>query len=97
VHLATNQSDLSPVSSDLGLAIAPTITLAQAPRAPTVVFVPGGTTGTLEAAADPATLAYVKTASAKARFTTSVCTGSVVLGANSPTAHRRMAGMALGW
>ncbi|NBU29365.1 MAG: hypothetical protein EBS42_14490 [Caulobacteraceae bacterium] len=72
VHLATNQSDLSPVSSDLGLAIAPTITLAQAPRAPTVVFVPGGTTGTLEAAADPATLAYVKTASAKARFTTSV-------------------------
>jgi len=89
VHLATNQSDLSPVPSDLGLAIAPTITLAQAPREPTVVFVPGGTTGTLEAAANPATLAYVKTASARARFTTSVCTGSVVLGAAGLLKGRR--------
>jgi putative intracellular protease/amidase len=81
VHLATNQADLSPVPSDLGLAIAPTITLAQAPKAPTVVFVPGGTTGTLEAAADPSTLSYLKGASQQARFTTSVCTGSVILGA----------------
>ena len=81
VHLVTNQPNLAPVPSDLGLAIAPTTTLADAPKAPTVLFVPGGTTGTLAAAADPATLAFLRDRSAAARFTTSVCTGSVILGA----------------
>jgi cyclohexyl-isocyanide hydratase len=81
VHLVTNQPNLDPVPSDLGLAIAPTITLADAPKAFDVVFVPGGTTGTLEAAADPATLAFLRDRSASARFTSSVCTGSVILGA----------------
>ncbi|MFA7261671.1 MAG: DJ-1/PfpI family protein [Caulobacter sp.] len=81
VHLVTNQSNLAPVPSDLGLAIAPTTTLVDAPKAPTVLFVPGGTTGTLAAAADPATLVFLRDRSAAARFTTSVCTGSVILGA----------------
>jgi putative intracellular protease/amidase len=81
IHLATNQADLSPVVSDLGLAIAPTCRLADAPRDPTVLFVPGGTHGTLDAASDPATIAFLRDRAACSRYVSSVCTGSVILGA----------------
>ena len=81
VHLATTGADLSPVASDLGLAIAPTCRLADAPKAPTVLFVPGGSTGTLAAAQDPAVIEFLRERAPKTRFVTSVCTGSVILGA----------------
>jgi cyclohexyl-isocyanide hydratase len=46
-----------------------------------VLCVPGGTTGTLRAMQDAETLAFLRSRGQKARWVTSVCTGSLVLGA----------------
>lgn len=81
VDLVTTGADLSPVASDLKLAVAPTATLAQYRRDPTVVFVPGGTAGTMEAMRDKAVLDFLRESEKSARFVTSVCTGSLVLAA----------------
>ncbi|MGN6487654.1 MAG: DJ-1/PfpI family protein [Devosia sp.] len=81
MHVVTTQPDLSPVSSDLGLMVQPTTTMADCPADLTVLFVPGGTSGTIAAARDPAVLAFVADRAARARYVTSVCTGSLVLGA----------------
>lgn len=89
VHLVSNQEDLSPVPSDLGLAIQPTTTLRDCPADLTVLFVPGGTTGTVAAARDPATLAFLHDRASRAEWITSVCTGSLVLGAAGVLKGRR--------
>lgn len=81
VHLVTNQPDLSPVASDLGLAIQPTKTLAECPEHLTVLFTPGGTLGTLAAAEDPATLKFLTSRAQSAECISSVCTGALILGA----------------
>ena len=81
VHLVTNQSDLRPVQSDLGLSIAPTRTLADCPADLTILFVPGGTTGTLAAAGDARTIGFVRDRARLANYVTSVCTGALILGA----------------
>jgi putative intracellular protease/amidase len=81
VHLVTNQPDLTPVKSDLGLAITPTVTMADCPADLTVLFVPGGSNGTCNAMEDPATLLFLADRGARAGFVTSVCTGSLLLAA----------------
>jgi putative intracellular protease/amidase len=81
VHLVTNQADLRPVASGAGLAIEPTLTMADCPHELTVLFVPGGTTGTIAAARDPATVEFIRDRASRARFVTRVCTGSQILGA----------------
>lgn len=80
IHLVTNQSDLRPVPSDLGMAIQPTIIMAECPKDLTLVFCPGGTSGTLAAARDKATIDFIRDRAKQARFVTSVCTGSLILG-----------------
>jgi cyclohexyl-isocyanide hydratase len=72
---------MSPVVSDTQLAIMPTMTLAQAPRDLDILFVPGGGQGTLDAMQDEALLAFVADRGSRAQWITSVCTGSLVLGA----------------
>jgi putative intracellular protease/amidase len=81
VELVTNQPTLAPVASDLGLAIQPTATLNTAFARPTVLFVPGGSLGTVAAMEHEPTLDYLVERAADARLITSVCTGSLVLGA----------------
>lgn len=81
VELVTNQPTLAPVASDLGLAIQPTATLNTAFARPTVLFVPGGSLGTVTAMEHAPTLEYLVDRAAEARLITSVCTGSLVLGA----------------
>jgi cyclohexyl-isocyanide hydratase len=81
VHLVTNQESLAPVASDLGLAIQPTTTLKDCPPDIDILFAPGGTAGTIVAARHAPTLAFLAERGPKARFTTSVCTGSLILGA----------------
>jgi len=54
--------------------------LADVPR-PDLLVVPGGVAGTLAAARDPEILDWVRTAHSSSRYTTSVCTGSLILGA----------------
>jgi cyclohexyl-isocyanide hydratase len=79
VHLVAKT--MEPVMTDTGLAILPSATFADAPKTPTVLFVPGGTHGTLAAIEDRQTLAFVKAQGEAAQYVTSVCTGSLVLAA----------------
>ena len=81
VHLVTNQPDLTPVKSDLGLAIAPTVSMADCPADLTLLFVPGGSNGTCNAMEDPGTLAFLADRGSRARYVTSACTGSLLLAA----------------
>ncbi len=50
-------------------------------RQPDILLVPGGTVGTLQAAEDPDILDWVKRAHETSQWTTSVCTGALILGA----------------
>lgn len=81
VELVSNQSTLDPVKSDLGLAIAPTARLGDAFETPTVIFAPGGGAGTLDAMEHAATVEYLRDRGSRAKIVTSVCTGSLLLGA----------------
>jgi cyclohexyl-isocyanide hydratase len=80
VHLVTNGPNLSPVASDLGLAISPTVTMADCPRDLTILFTGGGLQGTLNAMKDAATIDFMADRAARAKYITSVCTGSLILG-----------------
>lgn len=80
VHLVTTGADLAPVGSDLGLAIAPTVRLEDVPKNLDVLFVPGGTQGTLSVMRDTRTMDWIRDRASRAKHITSVCTGSMVLG-----------------
>ncbi|WP_370962692.1 DJ-1/PfpI family protein [Amycolatopsis sp. cg9] len=68
------------VGTDTPLRVAPSHTFDEVP-APYALLVPGGTVPTLRAMADERLLAWLRTAAAGAELVTSVCTGSLVLGA----------------
>ncbi|QHL91920.1 DJ-1/PfpI family protein [Sphingomonas changnyeongensis] len=71
----------APMTSDTGVTILPTATFDECPRDLTVLFVPGGTAGTLAAMQDAETRAFVADRGGRAQYVTSVCTGALVLGA----------------
>ncbi len=71
--------DLAPVKSDSGLAIVPTTTIALAPPLD-VVVVPGGF-GQIAMMSDQVVLDFLRRQATTARYLTSVCTGSLLLGA----------------
>ncbi len=77
VHLAWKTRD--PVTSDSRMTFVPNATLAECPPLD-VVFVPGGT-GITALLDDPEVLAFLRQHGASARYVTSVCTGSLLLGA----------------
>ncbi|MDD1954320.1 DJ-1/PfpI family protein [Pseudomonas sp. 8209] len=79
IHIVAKS--LEPVTSDAGLTVVPNATFETCPRDLTVLFAPGGTDGTLAAASDPATLAFFADRGARAKYITSVCSGSLILGA----------------
>jgi transcriptional regulator GlxA family with amidase domain len=62
--------------------------LADVPR-PDVIVVPGGVEGTFAAARDEEILGWVRGVHEHTRFTTSVCTGSLILGAAGVLAGRK--------
>ncbi len=68
-----------PVSTDAGFALLPTATFTDAAQ-PDILCVPGGF-GTQDAMEDEATMAWVRHAAVAATWVTSVCTGSLLLGA----------------
>ena len=72
---------LEPVTSDAGVTIIPHATFETCPRDLTVIFAPGGTDGTIAAAKDQATLAFMADRGSRATYVTSVCSGSLILGA----------------
>jgi cyclohexyl-isocyanide hydratase len=79
VHLVGKTAE--PVTSDTGVTITPTATFADCPKDLTVLFAPGGTAGTLAALQDAETRAFMADRGSRARYVTSVCTGSLILGA----------------
>ena len=79
VHLVAKTRD--PVRSDTGLVIVPSLTLDECPRDLDLICVPGGTRGTLAAMEDDETMRFLKDRGSRAKHVTSVCTGSLLLGA----------------
>ncbi|MEZ2590177.1 DJ-1/PfpI family protein [Pantoea agglomerans] len=71
--------DLQPVRSDRGLSILPTTTFADCPPLD-VICVPGGP-GQIALMSDDVTLNFLRQQADQAKWVTSVCTGSLVLGA----------------
>jgi cyclohexyl-isocyanide hydratase len=69
------------VTSDTGLSILPNCTFSDCPDEVTVLFVPGGTSGTVAMMSDNEVLEFLSQRGKRAEFVTSVCTGSLVLGA----------------
>ena len=70
---------LDPVPTDAGFSILPTATYAQVPAAD-ILCVPGGI-GVTTVMADDAAMAWVQQVGEGAAWVTSVCTGSLILGA----------------
>jgi cyclohexyl-isocyanide hydratase len=68
-----------PVPTDAGFSIVPTTTFADCPQLD-VICVPGGG-GQVAVMGDPEALDFLRKQAAKARYVTSVCTGSLILGA----------------
>jgi cyclohexyl-isocyanide hydratase len=80
LRLVTTGDTLDPVATDTGLAVVPTHTLANCPADLDVLFVPGSAAGVARALRDTALIDFLRTRGARARFVTSVCTGSLLLG-----------------
>jgi cyclohexyl-isocyanide hydratase len=70
---------IEPVASDSVLVLTPTTTFADCPRLD-VICVPGGA-GSDDLLNDEEVLNFIRRQAERARFVTSVCTGSLVLGA----------------
>jgi cyclohexyl-isocyanide hydratase len=68
-----------PVPTDAGFSIVPTTTFADCPQLD-VICVPGGG-GQVEVMVDAEALEFLRKQAATARYVTSVCTGSLILGA----------------
>jgi cyclohexyl-isocyanide hydratase len=79
VHLVAKEA--RAVTTDVGLPVPPTTTFAECPEQLDVLFVPGGLKGTVAAMDDRDTLDFLASRGRSARYVTSVCTGSLVLGA----------------
>jgi cyclohexyl-isocyanide hydratase len=80
VHLVSKDSDLKPVKGDTGFAVVPTLSMADCPKDLDILFVPGGTMGTVRAMQDAQTVDFIADRGSRAKHVTSVCTGSLVLG-----------------
>ncbi len=71
---------LAPVTTNEGLVLVPTVTLADCPSLD-VICVPGGGMGQIEVMKDPDILSFLQQQSATAQYVTAVCTGSMILAA----------------
>jgi cyclohexyl-isocyanide hydratase len=79
-HIHLIWKTLSPIVSNEGLTLIPTVTLADCPPLD-VICVPGGGVGQIEVMKDAEILNFLKQQSATAQYVTSVCTGSMILAA----------------
>jgi len=79
--IALVAKESAPVSTDLGIPLAPTYRFGEAAKDFDVLFVPGGIMGTIDCMRDPEVLAFLADRASRARWVTSVCTGGLVLAA----------------
>lgn len=75
----TVSKDGAPLVTDAGLTFTPDGRFADSPAAPDMVFIGGGTDGTLAVMKDSETLDFLANRGSKAGLVTSVCTGALVL------------------
>lgn len=73
--------DKGPVMTDVGIALPANDTFDTCPADLDVLFVPGGLGGSVACMKDPEVIGFVASRGARARYVTSVCTGSLVLAA----------------
>ncbi|BCP51505.1 ThiJ family protein [Kaistia sp. 32K] len=73
--------DKSPVSTDVGIPLVATHSFDECPGDLDILFVPGGTLGSVDCMNDPEVLAFLADRGARAKWVTSVCTGALVLAA----------------
>ena len=78
IHLVWKTRDL--ITSDTGIGIQPTTTFSDCPQDLDILFVPGGS-GTVQAMKDPEILSFLSERAPRAKYVTSVCSGSLILGA----------------
>ncbi|MFQ4138114.1 DJ-1/PfpI family protein [Nodosilinea sp. PGN35] len=71
---------LTPIVSNEGVTLTPTVTLETCPPLD-VICVPGGGMGQVEAMKDPEILDFLKQQSVTAQYVTGICTGSMILAA----------------
>ena len=88
LHLVAKTAE--PVLTDSGVAVTPTATFAEVPEQLDLLLVPGGAEGTVAAAQDAETRAFVRSRGLAARHVASVCTGTLILGAAGLLAGRRV-------
>ncbi|NVK33428.1 MAG: DJ-1/PfpI family protein [Rhodobacteraceae bacterium] len=81
-HIDLVWKDKTPVSTELGIPVTPTKTFAEADEAPDVLFVPGGTMGTVDCMNDPEVLEFLRGRGEKAGWVTGICTGVLTLAAS---------------
>jgi len=72
---------LDPITGAGKFVLTPTMTLAECPKNLDVLFVPGGTPGTEHMMRDREVLDFLADRGSRAKYVTSVCTGSLILGA----------------
>jgi cyclohexyl-isocyanide hydratase len=72
---------LDPVAMAQKISLKPTVTFTQCPKDLDVIFVPGGVPGTIAMMEDIEVLDFLADRGSRARYVTSVCTGSLILGA----------------
>ncbi len=78
IYLVSPTEDLTPVEAS-GISIVPTHTQSQCPDDLDILFIPGGAAGTLKAMQNKAFIDFIKNKAVKAKYITSVCTGSLLL------------------
>jgi cyclohexyl-isocyanide hydratase len=79
VHLVWKTRD--PVTAATGVPIQPTTTLAECPQDLDILFVPGGLEGGTAIMNDLEVIDFLHDRGQRAKYVTSVCTGSLLLGA----------------
>jgi len=89
VHIVAEE--LKPISAGPGIAVLPSTLPADCPDELDVLFVPGGLDGTARLMRNEAMLDWLRQRAKTARYVTSVCTGSLVLGAAGLLKGRRAA------
>jgi cyclohexyl-isocyanide hydratase len=78
IHMVAK--DLKPITSDSGVVMVPSATFETCPRDLDILLAGGGIDGTLAAMSDTATIDFLADRGARAKWVTSVCTGSLLLG-----------------
>ncbi len=78
VHLVAATRE--PVRSDAGITFLPSMTLDELPTELDILFVPGGSEGTLKVMQDARQIAWIADRARNAKLVASVCTGSMILG-----------------